>query len=82
MSNQTTQSPLYISFTAAEKISKDAGINDGKGISHSTIRRWAKRGHGPGGFPIVTHPNMSGQIDKEQWVMLIQGTTGGKNNAE
>lgn len=75
MSNQTTQRPLYISFSAAEKISKNAGINEGRGISHTTIRRWAKRGHGPGGFPIVSHPNMSGQIDKQWWMNLIHGGT-------
>ena len=74
MSNQTTQTPLYISFSAAEQISKDAGINDGRGISHNTIRRWAKRGHAPGGFPIVTHPNL-GQIDKQWWMNLIHGGT-------
>jgi len=75
MSNQTTQTPLYISFSMAEQISKDAGIKGGRGISHSTIRRWAKRGYGPNGFPIVSHPNVPGQIDEKQWMKLIHGGT-------
>ena len=79
MSNQTTQTPLWISFSQAAEISKHAGMNGGKGISYSTIRRWAKRGHGPNGFPIVTHRYMTNQIDKQCWNDLIQETTNATN---
>lgn len=79
MSNQTTARPCWISISQAAQISKDAGINAGKGISISTIHRWVKRGQNPNGFPIVTHRYIPTQIDKKCWVDLIEESANATN---
>lgn len=62
-------------------MSRSAGLNNGRGIHPSTIRRWTYRGFTKGGFPIIRHPNLPGQIDLEQWAKFVSGSPSQKYEA-
>ena len=73
MNNQASEGRAFITFTQAADMSRSAGLNNGRGIHPSTIRRWTYRGFTKGGFPIIRHPNLPGQIDSEQWAKFVGG---------
>ena len=68
------ETPAFITLADAAQMSRKVGLNRGKGISPSTIRRWCKRGYCKGGFPIRGHANIPGQIDFKMWADYIGGT--------
>lgn len=74
MTTSYQEGHAFITFAQASAMSKKAGLNNGKGIHASTIRRWSLRGHAKGGFPIASHPNLPGQIDREQWAKFVGGS--------
>lgn len=74
MNNQVSEGQAFITFAQAAKMSRSAGLNDGLGISPSTIRRWAIKGYARSQFPITCHPFLTGQIDKGQWERFIAGS--------
>lgn len=74
MNNQASEGQAFITFTQAADMSRSAGLNNGRGIHPSTIRRWTYRGFTKGGFPIIKHPNLPGQIDSEQWAKFVCGS--------
>ena len=74
MNLKETEGQAFITFAQAAEMSRTAGLNDGEGISPSTIRRWAIRGYARSKFPITRHPFLTGQIDKGQWKQFIAGS--------
>ena len=74
MNNQVSEGQAFITFSQAAEMSRSAGLNDGLGISPSTIRRWAIKGYARSQFPITRHPFLTGQIKKGQWEQFIAGS--------
>lgn len=74
MNLKETEGQAFITLAEASRMSKRAGLNERRGISLSTLRRWAIRGYARGGFPITKHPNLPNQIDREQWAKFVGGS--------
>lgn len=74
MNLKETEGQAFITLAEAARMSKRANLNEGRGISLSTLRRWAIRGYARGGSPITRHPNLPNQIDREQWAKFVGGS--------